>query len=476
MNETNLGKIPPQALELEEAVLGSMLIDSDTIGTIDTVLEILTTDCFYSNENRIIFEAIIAVYKRNSNVDILTVNEQLKASNQLSEIGGTLKLTQLTGRVASSAHAEFHARLIKQKYIQRELIRLGIELENKCFEDNIDLDDIILDHEKSFETINNAMDENPTETLENISNQTLEIIKHRIDCCREQRLTGITTGSHDLNKMTNGWKKDLIIIAARPSIGKSSLIYNNIFRLCEEIFYKQSNEEILLYSLETSKTAVNQKLILSDVSISANDFYKGNIKDSDFIEIEKRILKINKYNLTIIDNIYELHKLIQKTRILKKKFKKDGKKIKAIFIDYLQLMRVAGFNSGNKNNEIGEITRNLALLKKEIECPIILLSQLNREVDKRGGSRMPRLSDLRDSGNIEQDADVVVLLHRPGKDDPEEPQDVIQMIIAKQREGSLGIVSMNHNESLTKFTDFGDAFIANYNNKMSANKEVEVEF
>ena len=194
---------------------------------------------------------------------------------------------------------------------------------------------------------------------------------------------------------------------------------------------------------------------------------KGNISQSEFEKLEKIQSKIEDYSLTLIDDIFELNELIKKVRFLKRKFKSEDKKIKAIFIDYLQLMEINYLNKNyNKNNEIGVITKRLKKLQKEIGCPIILLSQLNRNLEKNIIPRRPIISDLRESGNIEQDADVVVLLHRPGKGNPEEPQDIIEFIIAKHREGELGIVKAKFAPDMTNFFDLSDEFIDNYNKKM----------
>jgi len=460
----NFEIIPPQALDLEEAVLGAMLVDNDKI---TLAFEILIDGCFYSETNKIIFQAIEKLYKKHEAIDILTVRDELVKVKKLNEIGGALYLTKLINRVASSEHIEFHARILKQKFIQRELIRISNETSANCYNDEKDIDDILQENEKQLETLNNFSDEKPCKTLKAIGIETLEIIRRRIECFRNNRLTGISTGIYDLNKITNGWQNDLIIIAARPSIGKSSFIYFNIKKLCEKIYFEKTNEEVILFSLETSNSQVNQKLLLSEFDNFSYKFKCGNISQSEFEKSEKIQNKIDNYNLTMIDDIFELNELIKKVRFLKRKFKSEDKKIKAIFIDYLQLMNVNDLNKNyNKNNEIGEITKRLKKLQKEIDCPVILLSQLNRNLEKNIIPRRPLLADLRESGNIEQDADVVVLLHRPGKGNLEEPQDIIEFIIAKHREGELGIVKAKFAPDMTNFFDLSDEYIDNYNKKI----------
>lgn len=479
MNYSNLSKIPPQALELEEAILGAIMIDKDAA---DEVFNILKPEYFYSEINKIVFKAISSLYKEKKQIDILTVRDELVKAKKLSEIGGALYLTKLTGRVASATHAEFHARIIKQKFTQRELIRYSDELSNKCYDDVEDVDDILQFADNFIEKTNEIMHENKTKTLTAIIKETANIIATRIENYQNKKLTGVNTGFNDLNKITNGWQKGkLIIIAARPSVGKSSLIHNNIFKLCEEISLYRLEEEIILISLEIADTDITQKLVLNDTDILADNFEAGNINPKEAEIIKKSFEKIENYNLTIIDDIFEIHEIIIECKLLKKQFAKAGKKIKAIFIDYLQLMKITGLNkTSNKNNEISEITRLLKLFAKEIKCPVILLSQLNREVDKRGAGRSPQLSDLRDSGSIEQDADVVILLHRPGKDNPEEPQNEIELLIKKHRNGKLALIKLTHNESLTKFYDYGESYIQNYNknieNKNFYEPEKIVEF
>lgn len=432
----DIGKLPPQDIELETVVLGALLIDNDAI---NLVVEILRPNYFYSNAHGIIYMAIQELHKRNAPIDILTVKNELSKTNQLTEVGGPAYLAKLTSKIASSVHVEMHTRIIQQKFVLRELIRISNETANNAYDEDIDMDDQLIMLTKSIEQIENCLSLNSNETDLHSSIQSSIInLQKRIE--NKGQLSGLQTFSVDLDKNTNGWQPaDLIILAARPSVGKSSIMIENVKKL------KHSGKNILLFSLEVTQTRIIDTLIIKESGINADNYRKGRIDEIELGEILNASYKVEDYKLTIDDRAgITLLQVKRKARKLKRQGKCD-----IIFIDHLQLM---GVKNTNRNNELGEITSGLKVLAKELNIPIVLLSQLNREVEKRKDKK-PMLADLRDSGNIEQDADVIVFLYRPCPDATDETQFILGVIVAKNRFGALGEYGMKHNDSRTKFYD-----------------------
>ena len=399
---SGLGKLPPQALDLEEAVLGALMLEKDALSA---VIDILKPDVFYKDSHQKIFEAIQALFQRSSPVDILTVTAQLRQQGDLEMIGGAYYITELTNRVASAANIEYHARIISQKFIQRELIRISTEIISNAYEDTTDIFDLLDHAEKNLFDIaqNNLrrdsrkMDDIIRESLDN-----LEKIKDKVD-----GLTGVPSGFTALDRITSGWQpSDLVIIAARPAMGKTAFVLS-----CARNAAVQFNKPVVFFSLEMSSVQLVNRLISGETEIEQEKIKRGHLAEWEWQKLHSKIGTLTEAPLFIDDtpalNIFEFR---AKCRRLKAQYD-----IQMIIIDYLQLMHgKSDGKGGNREQEIGSISRALKSVAKELNVPVIALSQLSRAVETRpGAAKKPMLSDLRESGSIEQDADMVLFLYRP---------------------------------------------------------------
>ncbi len=449
------GKIPPQAVDLEEAVLGAMMLEQQAV---NKVIDILKPDMFYKEAHQYIFEAIFKLFEESEPVDILTVNQRLTKNGKLEIVGGAYYIMQLTNRVASGANAEFHARIIQQKYIQRELIRISSDIIKDAFEETTDVLDLLDKAEKNLFTV---AENNLRKSAMNMSDVVKEAL-HNIEEAAKQEgnISGIATGFHHLDNLTSGWQPaDLVILAARPGMGKTAFVLSLARNIAVD--YKKS---VALFSLEMSSVQLVTRLISSEAEIPGDKLKKGNLDDSEWDHLNKSISALNDAKIFIDDtpalSIFELR---AKSRRLKSK-----ENIELIIIDYLQLMTAGNDKGGNREQEISTISRGLKALAKELELPIITLSQLNRSVETRGGDKKPQLSDLRESGAIEQDADMVCFLYRPGyyninegADGEAYPEGYTELIVAKHRNGALDEVKLTFLGQFAKFTNAVTGFGAN---------------
>ena len=450
---SGLGKLPPQALDLEEAVLGALMLEKDALSA---VIDILKPDVFYKDSHQKIFEAIQALFQRSSPVDILTVTAQLRQQGDLEMIGGAYYITELTNRVASAANIEYHARIISQKFIQRELIRISTEIISNAYEDTTDIFDLLDHAEKNLFDIaqNNLrrdsrkMDDIIRESLEN-----LEKIKDKVD-----GLTGVPSGFTALDRITSGWQpSDLVIIAARPAMGKTAFVLS-----CARNAAVQFNKPVVFFSLEMSSVQLVNRLISGETEIEQEKIKRGHLAEWEWQKLHSKIGALTEAPLFIDDtpalNIFEFR---AKCRRLKAQYD-----IQMIIIDYLQLMHgKSDGKGGNREQEIGSISRALKSVAKELNVPVIALSQLSRAVETRpGAAKKPVLSDLRESGSIEQDADMVLFLYRPeyyGLTEDEQGRSTIgigEAIVAKHRNGETGTVPLRFVGKYVKFIDLEEDF------------------
>ncbi|MCK5857595.1 MAG: replicative DNA helicase [Bacteroidales bacterium] len=460
------GKIPPQAVDLEEAVLGAMMLEQQAV---NKVIDILKPDMFYKEAHQYIFKAIFKLFEESEPVDILTVNQRLKKEGELEIVGGAYYIMQLTNRIASGANAEFHARIIQQKYIQRELIRISSDIIKDAFEETTDVLELLDKAEKNLFTV---AENNLRKSAMNMADVVKEAIKNIEEAAKQEgNISGIATGFHHLDNLTSGWQPaDLIILAARPGMGKTAFVLSLARNVAVD--YKKS---VALFSLEMSSVQLVTRLISSESEISADKLKKGNLTDKEWVDLNKSIGSLNDAKIFIDDtpalSIFELR---AKSRRLKSK-----ENIEVIIIDYLQLMTAGSDKAGNREQEISMISRGLKALAKELELPIITLSQLNRSVETRGGDKKPQLSDLRESGAIEQDADMVCFLYRPGyynitegPDGEAFPEGYTELIVAKHRNGALDDVKLTFLGQFAKFTNAVSGFGAEeYINAASGNME-----
>jgi len=446
---TGLGKLPPQAIDLEEAVLGALMLEKDALSS---VIDILKPEVFYKDNHQKIFQAIKQLFEKSSPVDILTVTAQLRQLGELDMIGGAYYITELTNRVASAANIEFHSRIIIQKYIQRELIRISTDVINLAYEDTTDVLDLLDRAEKNlFEIAQNNL-RRDSRKMDDLMHEALKEIEALKD--KKDGLTGVASGFTDLDRMTSGWQKsDLVIIAARPAMGKTAFVLS-----CARNAAVDFNKPVVVFSLEMSSVQLVNRLISGETHIEQEKIRKGNLEEWEWAQIHSKIHRLEQAPLIIDDtpalNIFEFR---AKCRRLKSQHD-----IQLIVIDYLQLMqgKADGKGGGNREQEIGSISRALKSVAKELNVPVIALSQLSRAVENRpGGSKRPMLSDLRESGSIEQDADMVLFLYRPEyyglevDEDNLPTQGVGEIIIAKHRNGETGRVRLKFVGKYVKFTD-----------------------
>jgi len=451
------GKVPPQAKDLEEAVLGADMLEKSAF---DTVVEILKPECFYVDAHQRIFRAMQSLQQKSQPIDILTVVEELRSKEELEMVGGPYYVTRLTNSVVSAANIEAHGKIILQKFIQRELIRISGEIIGDAYEDSADVFDLLDDAEaKLFEITNNHLRKN-FDSIDTVLVQTVQRIEDMRH--RTEDITGVPSGFPSLDKVTYGWQKsDLIILAARPAVGKTAFALNLARNAA---LYGARPTPIVFFSLEMSSAQLVQRILSAESEIWLEKISRGKMEDYEMKQLyAKGIQKLAQAPIFIDDtaalNIFELR---AKCRRLKNKHD-----IGLIIIDYLQLMSGAsGGKNTNREQEISQISRGLKQLAKELQVPIIALSQLSRAVETRkDGNKMPQLSDLRESGAIEQDADMVMFIYRPEYYDitanemGESNKGETHVRIAKHRNGSLETIKLKALLHIQKFTEFeGDDF------------------
>ena len=450
------GKVPPQAKDLEEAVLGAIMLEKSAF---DTVVEILKPECFYVDAHQRIYRSMQGLQQKNQPIDILTVVEELRMREELEAVGGPYYVTKLTNTVVSSANIETHSRIILQKFIQRELIRISGEIIGDAYEDSTDVFDLLDDAEsKLFEITNNHLRKN-FDSIDQVLVKTVQRIEDMRN--RNEDITGVPSGFVSLDRITYGWQNtDLIILAARPSVGKTAFALNLARNAA---LHHSKPTPVALFSLEMSAGQLVQRILSAESEIWLEKISRGKLEEHEMKQLYARgIQKLATAPIYIDDtaalNIFELR---AKCRRLKNKHN-----IGMIIIDYLQLMSGSSDRQSNREQEISKISRDLKGLAKELQVPIIALSQLSREVEKRKeGSKMPQLSDLRESGAIEQDADMVMFLYRPEYYDitanemGESNKGETHIRIAKHRNGTLETIKLRALLHIQKFTEMeGDDF------------------
>lgn len=386
------GKVPPQAIPLEEAVLGALMIDKDAL---TSVLDILQPESFYLDAHQLIYRAMLRLFERSQPIDLLTVTEELKKTAHLEAIGGPYYLVELTNKVASSANIEFHGRLIAQKFIQRELIRVSNDIIRNAYEDTTDVFDLLDDAEQGLFSIAEKNMSRSYDTMSSLAAKALKQIEELKG--KEDGLTGVPTGFTDLDRITSGWQpSDLVIMAARPGMGKTSLVLSLAKNAAVE--YQKG---VAIFSLEMASIQLAQRLISMESEVPLQKMRNGQLEEDEWKRLKEAIERISDAPVYIDDtpgiNIFELR---AKCRRMKLQYN-----IQLIIIDYLQLMSGGGeAGKGNREQEVSAISRALKGLAKELSVPVIALSQLSRAVETRGGSKRPQLSDLRESGCLTGDA------------------------------------------------------------------------
>lgn len=463
------GKLPPQSIPLEEAILGALMLDREALTIISDILQ---PEAFYQNGHQVIYKAIMRLYERQNPVDILTVTEELRKGGDLETAGGSSYLVELTNRVASAANIEYHARIILQKYIQRQLIAAGTKIVKEGYDETSDCFDALDNAEKYlFAITQNTLSRSNTEAGR-VGIEVLKIIEQNFQKSRSGIVTGTTSGLRDVDTLTGGWQdSDLIILAARPGMGKTGLA------LTLALNAAKAEKPVAFFSLEMANTQLVMRMISILGSVSGQKMRNGNLEDYEWQLLGEMVQQIDKLPIYLDDtpslNVFELR---AKCRRMKRQHN-----IGLVIVDYLQLMSLSMSGQENRavnrEQEVSGISRALKGLAKEINVPIIALSQLSRAVETRGGSKRPQLSDLRDSGAVEQDADIVTFIYRPeyyGIKEDETGQSlegVAELIFAKHRHGDTDTIKVKYEKQFARFTsleieqDFFAPNVANAVNK-----------
>ena len=442
------GRIQPQARDLEEAVLGAMMLEKDAVAL---VIDILKPESFYVEAHQCIYKAIFSLFNRSQPVDILTVTEELRKQGDIEKVGGAFTVAELTNRVGSAANVEYHARIISQKFIQRELIRISSIIIRDSYEDTTDVLELL---DKAEKNIYDITDKNLRRNFSSISELVTKNIK-QVQSLRDNKLdfNGVPSGFTELDRITGGWQKsDLIIVAARPGMGKTAFVLS-LARNAAVDFKKP----VAFFSLEMSDLQLTSRLISAETQIPSDKLRKGNLEEYEWTQLTSNIEKLSDAPIFIDDtpaiNIFEL-----RAKCRRLKMQHD---IQLIVIDYLQLMSGGtGDKSFNREQEISTISRSLKSIAKELSVPVIALSQLSRAVETRGGSKKPQLSDLRESGAIEQDADMVMFIWRPeyynmSQDEAgQQYNGLAEILVQKHRNGALGTVQLKFIDRFAKFEDY----------------------
>jgi len=438
---------PPQALDIEEAVLGTLLVEPSVVSD---VLDQISSDCFYKDSHRKIFSAITKLSTQNDPIDILTVAQELEKTGDLEQVGGMAFLSRLSLKIGAAAHIDYHTKILLQKWIQRELIRISQETQKTAFDDSMPVSDLLDSAQNKIFSLSEKNMKRETTPVQSVIRDAIKEIEE--SQAKEGNISGVPSGYRGLDNVTYGWQKsDLIILAARPSVGKTAFVLTMARNMAVE-----HGVPVAIFSLEMSATQLVKRIMVSETRLSAEKIRGASkMTDAEWNQLNQSIARLEKSPLWIDDtpglSIYEFK---AKARRLV-----NANKVKLIIIDYLQLMTGPPELKGMREQEVATISRSLKCIAKELEIPIIALSQLNRMVETRGGNKRPQLSDLRESGAIEQDADIVMFIHRPemlGVSDDTTYPGFTQLIIAKHRNGEVTDVNMRFLASEVRFVDEND--------------------
>jgi replicative DNA helicase len=441
----SLGKLPPQALDLEEAVLGALMLEK---GALNAVIEFLKPEHFYSEQHQEIYRAIIELFKGSEPVDMRTVVNQLRKDGKLEVVGGAYYIAELTSKVSSGANIEYHARVVIEMAIKRNLIQIASQIHHDAYEDTTDVFELL---DKTEQSIFEISDSNLRKNYDNMRNLMYRAITE-LQKLKEHKdgLTGVPSGFSALDRLTSGWQNsDLIIIAARPGMGKTAFVVSAMRNAAVDF-----KRPVAIFSLEMASVQLVNRMIAAEAELEGEKIRKGQLADFEWQQLVHKTNRLSSAPIYIDDTpALTILELRAKCRRLKAE---HG--VQLIIVDYLQLMR--GDTGGNREQEIASISRALKGIAKELNVPVIALSQLSRGVETRGGDKRPQLSDLRESGSIEQDADLVIFLYRPEYYKitvDEEGMSTVGMgevIVAKHRNGQTGSVKLRFIGKFTKFTDY----------------------
>lgn len=450
----DMGKLPPQAIEVEQVVLGAMMLEKDAV---NNTIDILNDESFYDPKHQIIFKTIHSLFASTSPIDLVTVSAQLQKNGELEAAGGAAYISSLTNRVASSSHIQYHARIISEKHIKRELIRVSTDIIKDSYDETKDVFELLNNAETNLFKIAEANMSKQAATMQNVISEAIDEIEKASK--NKDGLSGVPSGFYELDKITAGWQRsDMIVLAARPGMGKTAFVLSMARNTAVD-----HNKGVAVFSLEMSCVQLVKRLIASEARLSGEKLRKGDLKDYEFQQLHTRIKKLSTAPIYIDDtpglSIFDFR---AKCRRLKSQYDID-----LIIIDYLQLMSAKtsenSRSNGNREQEISMISRSIKEIAKELDVPIIALAQLSRSVEQRGGDKRPILSDLRESGAIEQDADIVSFIYRPdyygfmtdeatGNDNT----GIGEIIIRKHRNGAQGTVRLKFIDQYARFDNLDE--------------------
>ncbi|GBU07469.1 replicative DNA helicase DnaB [Bacteroidales bacterium] len=462
------GRLQPQAREMEEAVLGALMIEKDAYSITS---DILRPESFYDKTHELIYSAIQDLASQQKPIDMITVVEQLKKRGDIETIGGPFYIAQLSNKVVSSVHLDYHARIIAQKYLARELIRFSSKVASKAFDETIDVEDLMQEAEGTLFEISQRNVKKDVQQINPIIKEAIELMQ--IAAQRTDGLSGIQTGFKQLDKITSGWQKsDLIIIAARPAMGKTAFVLSMAKNMAVDF-----NIPVAVFSLEMANVQLVNRLIVNVCQIPGEKIKNGQLAPFEWEQLDYKIKELFDAPIYVDDtaslSVFELR---TKARRLVKEHD-----VKCIIIDYLQLMNASGMSFGSREQEVSMISRSLKGLAKELNIPIIALSQLNRGVESRVGNegKRPQLSDLRESGAIEQDADMVCFIHRPEYYKiftDEKGNDLTgkaEIIISKHRNGATGDVLLSFKKEFARFQNLDDdQLVGEFQSRLNSQEEL----
>ncbi len=445
-----VGNVPPQALELEEAVLGALMLEKDAV---IEVQEYLKAAAFYSEQHRIIYEAITELSTELKPIDLYTVTERLKSKRQLKAAGGPAYLAKLTQKVGGAANLTFHAQIVAQKYVQRELIRSATEIQRRSYDEDTDVTELIGFAESEIFNVSEGHVKRSVQEAKDVLSRALKQIEEASK--NSGSLNGVPSGFMSIDRVTLGWQlSDLIIVAARPSMGKTAFVLSMARNMAVDY-----NQGVAFFSLEMSAVQLMMRLIIAETGLSGTDVKSGRLSNEQWRHLESATKPLGTAPLYIDDtpalSVFEFRSKARRLKI--------HNDIKIIIIDYLQLMTAGDTKGGSREQEVAYISRTLKAIAKELNVPIIALSQLSRQTEMRGGSKRPQLSDLRESGAIEQDADIVAFIHRPEyygitQDENGLPTaGMAEIILAKHRNGAVCDVPLRFIKEQARFADPDDS-------------------
>lgn len=437
--QVSAAKVPPQSLDAEKSLLGAVLIDEDVIAD---VAEAVTPADFYDKQHQLVFGGMMRLYERHKPVDLLTLTEELKKKDELDTVGGSAYLTELTNYVPSAAHARSYAELVAGKAVRRRLIKASADISELGFDENTTTQELLERAETELFSVSDQSIKQDLVSLESILTESFDRIEelHR----NKGELRGIRTGYRDLDNMTAGLQRsDLIILAARPAMGKTTLVTNLAYNVATI-----AKQPVLFFSLEMSKEQLVDRMLADASGVDSWNIRTGNLSDDDFGKLSEAMGEMAEAPI-YIDDTPGLSVLEMRTKARRKNHEAP---LGLIIVDYLQLMQANGNHQGNRVQEVSEISRGLKLIARELNVPLIALSQLSRSVESRNPP-IPQLADLRESGSIEQDADIVSFIYRPGYYEPDNPevQNITDLIIAKHRNGPVGKVQLYFHPERLRF-------------------------